>query len=56
MKRSPTIKQLKLCLGFHLMQSKDQITPHNVLVKPWEVIGTDILYINDINDKSFIAL
>ena len=43
------IKQCPTCLKFQLMQPKEWILHHDIPLQPWEVVGADILHINNKN-------
>ena len=41
------IKHCATCLEFQQMQPKEKITHHNIPLRPWEVVGTDIFHFNN---------
>ena len=43
------IKHCSACLYYQKMQPKEKTIPLKVLVKPWEVVGTDIFMVNNKN-------
>ena len=47
------IKQCPTCLDFQQTQPKEQITHHNIPLRPWEVIGADI---SQFNNKNYICI
>ena len=42
-----TVKQCFTCEGYQNKQPHVKATPYIVLVRPWEVVGTDALIINN---------
>ena len=47
------ITNCSVCLGFQQTKPKDKIILHNVQGRQWEVIGADILHIDD---KNFLCI
>ena len=47
------IKQCPTCLEFQQTQPKEQITHHDIPLRPWEVIGADVF---QFNNKNYICL
>ena len=43
------IKQSLTCLEFQLMQPKENIIHHDLPLRPWEVVGADIVHFNNVN-------
>ena len=43
------IKSCNTCLEFQQMQSKEKIVHHNILLRPWEVLGADVFHFNNKN-------
>ena len=43
------IKICATCLEFQQMQSKEKIIHHDIPLRPWEVLGTDVFYFNNKN-------
>ena len=43
------IKQCVTCLEFQQMQPKEKIIHHDVPLRPWEVVGGDVFYFNNVN-------
>ena len=41
------IKLCATCLEFQQTQPKEKIMHHNILLRPWDVIGTDIFYLKN---------
>ena len=42
-----TVKQCATCLDHQQIQSHDKTIPYDILCKPWEVVGADVLSINN---------
>ena len=38
-----------MCLEFQQMQPKEKIIHHDILLRPWEVLGLDIFHLNNKN-------
>ena len=47
------IKQCPTCLEFQQTQPKEQITHHNIPLRPWEVIRADVF---QFNNKNYICI
>ena len=43
------IKNCATCLEYQQMQPKEKIIHHNIPLRPWEVLGTDIFHFNNKN-------
>ena len=43
------IKSCITCLEFQQTQPKEKIIQHGILLRPWEVLGVDILQLNNKN-------
>ena len=43
------IKNYSTCLNFQQTQPKEKVVHHNILGKPWEVIGVDKFTLNNKN-------
>ena len=43
------VKSCRTSLKFHQMQPKEKIIHHDILLKPWEVLGADIFLLNNKN-------
>ena len=43
------IKNCATCLEFHQMQPKEKIIHHDIPLRPWEVLGTDVFHFNNRN-------
>ena len=41
------IKHCATCLEFQQMQPKEKITHHDILLRPWEVVGADIFHLKN---------
>ena len=41
------IKSCKTCLEFQHMQPQKKIIHHDILLRPWEVLGADIFHLNN---------
>ena len=43
------IKNCNMCLEFQQTQPKEKIVCHEIPLRPWEVLGTDIFHFNSKN-------
>ena len=43
------IKNCNTCLEFQQMQPKEKIIHHDIPLRPWEVLGADVFYLNNKN-------
>ena len=43
------IKNCTTCLEFQQMQPKEKILHHNILLRPWEILGTNVFHFNNKN-------
>ena len=41
------IKNCTTCLTFQQRQPKDKIIHHDILAKPWEIVGTEMVTLNN---------
>ena len=48
------IKNCNTCLEFQQMQPKEKILHHDILLRPWEVLGVDILQLSNKNYLCFV--
>ena len=42
-----TVKQCAICQDYHLTEPHEKAIPYDILCKPWEVVGADILSIDN---------
>ena len=47
--REKHIKACNTCLEFQQMHSKEMIIHHDILLRPWKVLGMDIFHLNNKN-------